>query len=224
MNKGLVLGIIAVAVIVGGIVLMNSNSNNQEAVMVKESMEKDEVEKAQMLKDEALKQGEMNKNNEDAMIIEKDDIMKTASWTPEQMEAMKKEDASVMKKEAESVMKKEEPTMMKKDDPAMMSPGLYEPYAASKIAMASESKDVVLFFRASWCPFCKVVDADIKTNLKAIPSSLVILDVDYDNSADLKKKYGVTMQHTFVQVDAQGALIKKWSGSATLAAVAAEVQ
>ena len=31
---------------------------------------------------------------------------------------------------------------------------------------------------------------------------------------ELKKKYEVTYQHTFVQVDAQGNMIKKWSGGA----------
>jgi len=106
----------------------------------------------------------------------------------------------------------------------MMSNGSYEAYASSKIAMVSASHDVVLFFRASWCPTCKAVDADIKANLKAIPSSLTILDVDYDNSEDLKRKYGVTTQHTFVQIDAQGTLIKKWRGGATLASIVSEVQ
>lgn len=101
--------------------------------------------------------------------------------------------------------------------------GTYEPYAPEKLTKAN-SGDVVLFFRASWCPTCKVVDSDIRARLSAIPGTLTILDVDYDNSAALKQKYGVTYQHTFVQVKADGTLIKKWSGSPTLAALVAEVQ
>ncbi len=114
--------------------------------------------------------------------------------------------------------------MMKKDDSAMMKVGSYESYDASKIEMASATHDVVLYFRASWCPTCAALDKDIRANLEAIPESLTILDVNYDNSTELKKKYGVTYQHTFVQVDAQGNLIKKWSGSPTLASLVAEVK
>jgi hypothetical protein len=47
--------------------------------------------------------------------------------------------------------------------------------------------------------------------------------VDYDNSDELKKKYGVTYQHTLVQVDKDGNLIKKWSGSPTLTSLVKEV-
>ena len=106
----------------------------------------------------------------------------------------------------------------------MIKAGSYEAYAPEKIAQASAEKDVVLFFRASWCPTCRAVDADIKSKRAQIPGSLTILDVDYDNSTILKQKYKVTYQHTFVQVDKDGNLIKKWSGSPTLAAVIAEIK
>jgi thiol-disulfide isomerase/thioredoxin len=106
----------------------------------------------------------------------------------------------------------------------MMKAGVYEAYAPEKVMLASATHDVVLFFKASWCPSCRAVDGDIKTNLSKIPGSLAILDVNYDNSTALKQKYGVTYQHTFVQVDKDGNLIKKWSGSGTLSALVAEVK
>jgi len=132
----------------------------------------------------------------------------------------------------EAMVVKEEPAMvepdgamMQKEEGAMMvKAGSYEVYEASKIAMASATHDVVLFFRASWCPMCRALNADITAHLKDIPANLTILDVDYDNSVDLKKKYGVTYQHTLVQVDAQGNLIKKWSGSPTLSSLVSEVK
>jgi len=195
MNKGLVLGLVAMVVIAGVFLFISNGSSSNEAMMSKESLEKAEMEKAQMAETEAVKKVEM----------------------------MESDDSAIMAEE-ETVMNKEETGMMKKDDSAMMPVGSYVAYDAAKIAMASASQDVVLFFKASWCPSCKAVDADIKANLKAIPSSLTILDVDYDNSADLKRKYGVTTQHTFVQVDAQGTLIKKWSGGSTLASVVSKVQ
>lgn len=140
--------------------------------------------------------------------------------------SMQSKSDAAMEKEAviqEESMKKDTEVMTEKDGSAMMKVGSYETYTAEKIAKAS-SGDVVLFFRASWCPTCRAVDTDIRAHLKDIPESLTILDVDYDNSSELKKKYGVTYQHTFVQVDAQGAVIKKWSGSLTLAAIALEVE
>jgi len=142
----------------------------------------------------------------------------------------KKPDSVMMKdtaKEGEEMMKKEETSMMDKGmekSDTMMKAGSYEAYAPEKIALASATHDVVLFFRASWCPTCRVVDADIKANLSKIPSDLSILDVNYDTATVLKQKYGVTYQHTFVQVDKDGNLIKKWSGSPTLSALVAEVK
>src|SRR3990167_10510704 len=136
----------------------------------------------------------------------------------EEKDAMIKGDAT----KTDSMMNKDETSMMPARSDAeqsggdkgntMMKVGSYEAYAPEKVALASATHDVVLFFRASWCPTCRAVDADIKANLSKIPGSLAILDVNYDNSTALKQKYGVTYQHTFVQVDKDGNLIKKWSG------------
>lgn len=100
--------------------------------------------------------------------------------------------------------------------------GKYENYTVEKLSNA-DSGDVVLFFKASWCPSCRTVDADIKTNINNIPETLTILELDYDKATDLKKKYGVTTQHTFVQVDKDGTMIKKWSGGSTLNSLIQEV-
>jgi thiol-disulfide isomerase/thioredoxin len=96
----------------------------------------------------------------------------------------------------------------------MMERG-YEVYEPSKLARAEFGK-VILFFKASWCPSCRTLDADIKAKESAIPMGLTILEVDYDKYPELKQKYGVTMQHTLVQVDKDGNQIAKWSGGATL--------
>lgn len=101
--------------------------------------------------------------------------------------------------------------------------GTYESYSPEKLAFA-ETGNVVLFFHASWCPTCRALDKDIKENLGAIPTDLKILDVDYDNSQELKQKYGVTTQHTLVQVDKDGNMINKWSGSPTLSSLVSQVK
>jgi thioredoxin 1 len=155
-------------------------------------------------------------DKDDAMMA--DQIKDTAMIESANQAAMDKD-----KTDDQLMMKKDETTIMPASD-TMMNTGSYEVYAPDKVALASATHDVVLFFRASWCPTCRAVDADIKTNLSKIPSSLAILDVNYDTASELKKKYGVTYQHTFVQVDTNGNLIKKWSESPTLTALVAEVQ
>jgi thioredoxin 1 len=106
---------------------------------------------------------------------------------------------------------------------AMMNSGSYEEYGAEKIALAEDGK-VVLFFHASWCPSCRALNSDIEKNAGTIPSGVTILKTDYDQETDLKKKYGVTTQHTLVQVDEAGNLIKKWSGGSKLENLLTELQ
>jgi hypothetical protein len=45
---------------------------------------------------------------------------------------------------------------------------------------------------------------------------MTLVVVDFDDSESLRIKYGVTIQHTFVQIDDNGELLKKWSGSTTI--------
>jgi thiol-disulfide isomerase/thioredoxin len=144
-----------------------------------------------------------------------------------------KEDAMMAKENAgDTAMVKEE--MMKKDESqmtdkemdkgeAMMKVGSYESYSADKIARAETGK-VVLFFHAAWCPSCRGLNTDIENNLKSIPEGVSILKTDYDKEVELKKKYGVTYQHTLVQVDKNGNMIKKWSGGAKLSNLLSEIK
>jgi len=124
---------------------------------------------------------------------------------------------------AESMTEKNEVNKIDQGE-TMMKTGSYEVYSPEKVIIASSTHNVVLFFRASWCPSCRALDTDIKANLSKIPSNLSILDVNYDDSTSLKQKYGVTYQHTFVQVDKDRNLIKKWSGSPTLSALVLEIK
>jgi len=76
---------------------------------------------------------------------------------------------------------------------------------------------VVYFFAATWCPDCQATYRDLKANGSKLPANLTVLFVNYDKSADLKKKYGVTTQHTFVVVGPAGEKKKVWTGSMTAA-------
>lgn len=86
--------------------------------------------------------------------------------------------------------------------------GRYTEYASDKL---HENYTVhILFFFAPWCPECRAFENAITTS--EIPSGTQILKVDYDTAKDLRQKYGVTIQTTFVRVDHNGDLITKWVG------------
>lgn len=136
----------------------------------------------------------------------------------EEKEVMMKDDIT----KTDNMMKKDDTGMMDKSD-TMMKAGSYEAYSADKLARA-ETGDVVLFFHASWCPSCRGLNGSIESNLKSIPEGVTILKTDYDKETELKKKYGVTYQHTLVQVDKDGNMIKKWSGSSSLDNLLSQIQ
>jgi thiol-disulfide isomerase/thioredoxin len=170
-----------------------------------------------------------NKKGDKMMMKEKETVMMNKDNSMEDVAMMEKDkmtNEAMMMKEKEGVMMEKDNMAMKDKmtNDVMTNAGSYETYSPDKVILASSTHNVVLFFRAGWCPTCIAVDKDIKANISNIPSDLAILDVNYDTSSDLKKKYGVTYQHTFVQVDKNGDLIKKWSGSPTLAKLVAEVK
>jgi thiol-disulfide isomerase/thioredoxin len=77
---------------------------------------------------------------------------------------------------------------------------------------------VVYYFAASWCPDCREDYEDLKANLYRLPANLTVVFVDFDNAADLKRRYGVPIQDVFVQINAKGDKLKLWvgGGSASL--------
>lgn len=91
--------------------------------------------------------------------------------------------------------------------PSQQNVGSYEEYNQEKLAQTTGTK--ILFFHASWCPQCRALEADIQKS--GVPAGTTIFKVDYDNSQDLRKKYGVTLQTTVVKVDDQGNLISKFT-------------
>jgi hypothetical protein len=82
----------------------------------------------------------------------------------------------------------------------------YVDYDESIIANNPGKK--VLFFHAKWCPQCRQIESDILTG--PLPKGWTIIKVDYDNSQDLRRKYGVTLQTTFVKVDDTGNSLGKF--------------
>jgi len=143
----------------------------------------------------------------------------SASVAASAEEVMESESAMTDKAmESESAMAEEvmESESAMTDDAAMAAHGSYitlADYQGNKDMYAKD--DVVLFFHASWCPTCKATEENLNADPTRIPAGLTIVKVDYDNSDELKQQYGITTQHTFVQVDADGNELAKWTGTLT---------
>ena len=105
-------------------------------------------------------------------------------------------------------MMAEKEAMMEKN-----TTGKYVDYSPTALAEATKNNGkAVLFFWASWCPDCKASNANFLANLDKIPQNVTILKTNYDTEKALKTKYGVTYQHTFIQVDGAGNQIGRWNG------------
>lgn len=89
---------------------------------------------------------------------------------------------------------------------AAAQPGVLIDYDEGKVASSDGVR--LLFFHAPWCPQCRMIEADIKS--QGVPDGVTILKVDYDSNQALRQKYGVTLQTTFVEVDADGSEIEKF--------------
>lgn len=79
-------------------------------------------------------------------------------------------------------------------------------------AKYAEKGPTVLFFNADWCPACQAASKDLAENGAMLAKGITVVKVNYDKSSELKTKYGVTSQHTFVQIDTNGEKLKIWSG------------
>ncbi len=90
----------------------------------------------------------------------------------------------------------------------------YQEFSVSKL-IANKDKKQILFYHASWCPTCKILNDNLNSNLVSIPSDVVIYRVDYDDTQynQMKRDHGITYQHTLVYVNENGELIDKWAGS-----------
>jgi thiol-disulfide isomerase/thioredoxin len=84
--------------------------------------------------------------------------------------------------------------------------GSYVDYSAEALSGAEGRRWI--FFHAGWCPQCRALEQDIKTD--GVPTGITIFKANYDSETDIKKKYGVTLQTTIVEVDENGNEVKKF--------------
>lgn len=96
---------------------------------------------------------------------------------------------------------------------ALMDRINYIDYSEQNLESAKRTGRSVLFFAATlWCQTCAELDKEIKERSQELPSDVTMLKVDYDNDREMKRKWGVTTQHTLIQLDNGGNEINRWIG------------
>ena len=136
----------------------------------------------------------------------------------EKMAMQKKaDDAAMQKKEQDAAMAKDKlaqqgDTIAK--DETMAKQGSYVTLADyNKEPSKYADTKKVYFFHASWCSICQGIDKEIKADMSKIPAGVTLIKADFDSSRDLRQKYGVTVQYTFVQFDNDGNETAQWSAT-----------
>lgn len=132
-----------------------------------------------------------------------------------------------LQKTEEAKMAQEKAAMKAKEEAAMEEKKAMEKVGSRYIEYSKAALDQaatnrrVLYFYANWCPICKPADADLKVNSSKIPTDVTVIRVNYNDTdtdqeeKDLAKKYAVSYQHTFVQIDGLGKEVTKWNGGKT---------
>ncbi len=142
----------------------------------------------------------------------------------------KSDDAAMANKDQSESMDKDSMTKtddaMMKDDTMMDHDGMAK--HGSYVTLANYTKDPnsyadskkVYFFHASWCLICQGIDKEASADMTKVPADVTLIKTDFDTATELRKKYGVTTQYTFVQVDASGNETAQWSATSLADALA----
>lgn len=87
----------------------------------------------------------------------------------------------------------------------------YEPGKTDLAALAANEEKTVVFFFATWCPNCILTLTELSEKWSDVEPDITLVIADYDTETDLKAKYGVTYQDTFVLLDREANGAKLWN-------------
>lgn len=235
----IVLAIVLVAVVAGGFFLLNGKQAPKEApqtavVSNEESMEDKNTDETMMGLGYIMKSGKMMvEEGHNLKPMTENVTLKDGTIVSILGEVTKKDGTKFSLTEGQSMWTdgsfvKEEAMM--KDDRASGASALstrYIDYSSEALAKATENngKAVIWFAALKWCPSCQAADRDFRANFDKVPKDVSIMKIDYDTATDLKKKYAIVMQDTFIYVDSKGEEITRWnSGGQGVASILANVK
>jgi len=156
-----------------------------------------------------------------------------SSLAAEKLAMDKKTESDAMAKSSETTAKTDD--SMAVADTTLKSDTMVKPEqesamtkASAYVTLANFNKDKIVyndykkiyFFHAPWCPICKAIDEDIVSDTSQIPTGTVFIKTDFDSNTELKQKYGVNNQYTFVQVDNNENELKQWNATTLDKAIA----
>lgn len=156
-----------------------------------------ELEKNEIIEEDKISE---NKNE----IIEKDIVVERKIIKDDKKESEKEENKMIWKKiiiEKDIVVERKIVKDDKKDN------SWYLDYSKERLKNSSK-ENIVLFFHADWCSSCRSFEKQVLT--EKIPEDILILKVNYDKENELRRKYNIVTQTSFVLVDSDWNLKKRW--------------
>jgi thiol-disulfide isomerase/thioredoxin len=85
----------------------------------------------------------------------------------------------------------------------------YVEYSQNIYSRFLSESPMILFFHAPWCPLCRKSDEVLLEIFDELKGGVIWVKVDYDTETELRKKYAVTYQDTFVIINAKGEVVSK---------------
>jgi thioredoxin 1 len=84
--------------------------------------------------------------------------------------------------------------------------------SVDQLKAIAEREPTILYFHAEWCPTCRATMVSFRGRWPEIQPGITLVIADYDTEEELKAKYGVTYQNTYVQVGRDGEKVQIWNG------------
>lgn len=129
-------------------------------------------------KDDAMMNDDEASVNDDGMMKDEGAMMSDGGMAQEEEGKM----------EGQGAMKKNESTV----------------YTAFDDTVLANGETKVIYFHAAWCPKCKAHHERLSQWYPSEELAYSVYKIDYDTALELRSRYGVIQQHTFVLVDGQG--------------------
>jgi thioredoxin-related protein len=87
-------------------------------------------------------------------------------------------------------------------------------YEVSTKVAATEKSPVLLFFTASWCPWCQKLEREVLVEPKVVSAlrKFVCVKLDVDKNHDVAMAYGVVSMPRIVVINTQNEIIGDWLG------------